>query len=481
MNKINEKQMILKHKFKTKSSIILLAFFFASSISGQTITIDDALKIALDNNRDIKIAKLEVQKAEEAVDEAFGYALPSVDVSANFSHFLSKPKMAFPDFEAMLTNATYGILFNEGVIPQDNSKLLPMQTKLQSFAQTNNFETSAQVTQILFNSAVFRGIGASQIYLDLSKEQLKAKTTEIVLVVKQAFYGALLTKQMLDITKASLANAEENVANVNSYYRQGLTSEYEMMQAEVMVENIRPKVFELENVYKDTINKLKMVLGVDQNSDIEVVGEIKYEIKEIPEIEDASLQAINKNYDLSSLKVKKQIDEEFIALDRSEYWPQLAAFGNYTYAGSSDEWNFQNYSSTTVGLAFSINIFNGGRTKNKVEQSLIGLRQTEEQINTLQDYTVTEVKKTINDIERVKIQIDAVERNVKLAERAYEISVTRYNEGTGTQLEVKNANIELQTAKTNRLQVVHDYIIAFAKLDRLLGQLTVQEINFLKN
>ena len=471
--------MMQNLKQRLRIIFILLILFFSQYYS-QTLTLNESIETALSNNRDIKIAKLDVEKAEEAVDEAFGYALPSFDLSANFSHFLSKPKMAFPDFEALLTNATYNILFNEGVLPQDNSKFLPMESKLQSFSQTNNFEASAQVTQILFNSAVFRGIGASQIYLDLSKEQLKAKTAEVVFNVKQAFYGALLTKQMLDITKATLANAEENLKNVKSYFEQGLTSEFEMMQAEVLVENIRPKVYELENLYKDTLNKLKLVVGVDQNSELNVIGEINFTNKEIPEIDDALSIALSKNYDISSLKVKKQIDEEFIALDRSEYWPQLAAFGNYTYAGSSDSWNFQNYSATTVGLSFSMNIFNGGRTQNKVDQSLIGLRQTEEQINTLKDYTVSEVKNTINNLHRVKLQVDAVERNVNLAERAYDISVTRYNEGTGTQLEIKNANIELQTAKTNRLQVVHDYIIAFAKLDKLLGILSETEIDFIK-
>ena len=65
-------------------------------------TIDEAIQSALKNNRDIIIAKLNVEKADAAVSEAFGYALPSVNLSANFSHFLEKPKTAFPDFEALL-------------------------------------------------------------------------------------------------------------------------------------------------------------------------------------------------------------------------------------------------------------------------------------------------------------------------------------------------------------------------------------------
>ncbi|MCF8241681.1 MAG: TolC family protein [Melioribacteraceae bacterium] len=449
------------------SSIILLQ----GVISGQGLSIDDVISTALNNNREIKIAKMEVIKAEEAVDEAFGYALPSVDLSAQFSHFLSKPKMAFPDFEAMLTNATYGILFDEGVIPYDKNKFLPMDTKLQSFAQTNNFETGATVTQILFNSAVFRGIGASQIYLNLSREQLKSKTTEVILNTKKAFYGVLLTRQMLDITNQTLKNAEENLRNVQSYYEQGLTSEFQSMQAEVMVENIRPKVYELENIYRDLLNKLKMVIGYEQSKEIEVTGEIKYVKEILPGVEEALDMALKSNYDITTLQVKRQVDEEFVALDRAGYWPQLAAFGNFSYAGSSDEWKFQTYNSTTVGISLSMNIFNGGRTSNKVQQSLIGVKQTEEQIGTLRDYIVTEVKKTLNNLQKVQMQIDVIERNVELAERAYKIANTRYKEGTATQLEVKNANLELQTARVNRLQAIHDYIVAKAEFDKLTGRL----------
>lgn len=466
---------------KTLSPLVLLMLFLSLKISAQEYDLNRAIETALENNREIKIAKMEVQKAEEAVDEAFGYALPSLDVSANFSHFLSKPKMPFPDFEALLTNATYGILFDEGVLPYDQNKLMPVQTKLQSFAQTNNYEASAQVTQILFNSAVFRGIGASQIYLNLSKEQLKAKTAEVVFNVKQAYFGVLLSHQFLEITTASLNNAEENLENVRSYHKQGLTSDFELMQAEVMVENIRPKVYELENINKDALNKFKIVLGIPQSSEVKVLGKIEYNETQIPDADDAISTAQSNNYDLSSLQVKLQVDEEFVALDRAEYWPQLAAFGNLTYAGSSDEWDFQNYNSTTVGLSLSINLFQGGRTANKVEQSLIGLRQTEEQLKDLEDFVTTEVKNTINNINRVKAQVDAVERNVELAERAYDIAVVRYKEGTGTQLELKNANLELQTAKTNRLQAVHDYIIASAKLNKLMGQLGEAELNFINN
>ncbi len=464
------------------SAVIIGLFAFSSGGFSQSkiYTLDDAIQTALNNNRDIKVAELDVEKSQDAVDEAFGYALPSLDLSANFNHFLKKPKTPFPDFEALLTNATYSILFDESVIPRDNSKYKPIQTQLQSFVQTNSYETSLTLTQTLFNSAVFRGIGASQIYLDLSKEELKRKVTSIVLDVKKAYYGVLLTKQLLEITTASYNNALENLKNVKALKAQGLVSDYDALQAEVRVENINPVVLQIENKLKDVKNSFKIVVGVNQQEEVDVEGEFQYAKEEIPEIAGTIEKAMESNYSISSLKLKMQVDEAFIDLDRSEYWPSLYAFGNYTYAGSADNLKFQNYSSTVVGLTLSINLFNGEKTKNKVQQSEISLKQTGEQLSQLKDYISTQVKAKIYELNRVRSSIDAQERNVNLAEKAYDISIVRYKEGTGNQLEVQNADMELKQARINRLQTIYDYIIAKSGLDEILGKVDPKYIDMLK-
>ncbi len=92
--------------------ILLLPILISSSAfsQGKQMNLDDAIRFSLENNHEMKSAVLEIQKAQHAVKEAFGYALPNVGISANFSHFLEKPQMLFPDFESLLTNATFSIL-----------------------------------------------------------------------------------------------------------------------------------------------------------------------------------------------------------------------------------------------------------------------------------------------------------------------------------------------------------------------------------
>lgn len=466
-------------KIFNKIILFFLLFFLSDFILAQekVFTIDEAINAALKNNRDIIIAKLNVDKADAAVSEAFGYALPSVDLSANFAHFLEKPRTAFPDFEALLTNASYSILFDENVIPRDNSKFRPIETKLQSFAQTNSYEASVQLTQTLFNSAVFRGIGASKIYSNLSKEELKRVTSETILQVKKAFYGVLLTKKLLEITNASFKNAQENLGNVKAMQQQGFVSEFDLLQAEVRVENIHPVILQMENTLTNAKDGLKIMLGIEQSVVIDVEGEMVYEKEIFPEKEELIVKASEDNYSIKSLQLKKDVDNEFIALDRAEYWPSLYGFANYTYAGSSDKFDFQNYSSAMVGVTFSMNLFMGGQTKNRVEQSELGLRQTEEQIGQLKDFVSSQVKSKINELNRVESIIQAQDRNVKLAEKAYDIATVRYQEGTGSQLEVENADLALRQARINRLQSVYDYIIAQSELNQLLGKVEPEYFN----
>ena len=465
------KQKTFLLSFNIKKIILLLILIpFVISAQPKIYTLDDAIGQALRNNKSITISQMDVKKAGATVNEAFGYALPRLDLSGNFSHFIKKPLMPFPDFEALLTNATYSILFDEGVIPRDDSKYLPMETKLQSFALTNAYTTDLTLTQTLFSSAVFEGIGASKIYYNLSQAELDNTVSKTVLDVQRAFYGVLLSKAVLEIARASFQNSQDNFNNVVALYNQGMVSEFDKLQAEVQVENIRPYVLQLENTLINTKNRLKILLGEKQEQDIDVFAEIVYEPIESINEEALIDEALQNNFDIRSLGLKKQVDEAFIQLDVAEYWPNLAAFGNYAYSGSSDEWNFQNYSSFTVGLSFQMNLWQGNRTKNAVQQSTITYEQTAQQELLLQDAIKADVKEKINELRRVQSLVEVQRGTVKLAERAYQIANVRYKEGAGSQLEIQDTDIALRNAKLNLTQSVHSYIITKFELERLLGR-----------
>jgi len=415
-----------------------------------------------------------VKKAGAAVDEAFGYALPSVNLNGSFSRFLEKPKMPFPDFGTMLTSTVNRIL-NEENVNGNSTRPTPIpETILQTFSQTNNFSADVTVTQTLFSSAVFKGIGASQIYYDLAKADLNSTVSKTVLSVQKTFYGVLLSKEVLDITRSSFENAQANLNDVKALYKEGMVSEFDMLQAEVQVENIRPVVLQMENNLKSAKDGLKLIIGVDQNEEIDVNGEFIYQQYDISNEEGLIDEALTSNFDIKTLDLKKQVDEAFVELDVSEYWPNIAAFGQYAYNGSSDDWKFNTYSSATIGLKFSINLWQGNRTKNAVEQSTISYQQTEEQLKQLKDYTLLNVKAKLQELERVQSLIEVQNRTVEVADRAYHIAKVRYKEGAGSQIELQNTDLALKQARLNRIQSMYSYLTTKYELEQILGR-TSQE------
>lgn len=478
---MNNKSIIMNIILKKFKVLLLLSLFFLDFglINAQSLklNLDDAINLALENNREILAADLEVRKANAAVREAYGYALPSVDLSASFTHFLQKPVMFFPDFEALLGNSIYGVLFNENLLPRDNSKFKPMQFTKQSFVLANSFSTKAQVSQILFNSTVLEGIGASGIYLQLAKENVFNKASQTMLNVKKSFYGALLTKEMAEIMEASLQNAQNNLNNIKAFKKQGIISEYDSLQVEVMVENLKPLVLQLNNAYKTSLDALKLAIGIDPKTEISIEGSIEYNDQNISDIENLIQRAYKDNLTLKTLELKKKVDEAFVNVERSNLYPSLYAFGSFEFAGSSDNLNFDTYNSSVVGIGLSINLFQGNRTNQRIEQSKVAVSQTEISINSLKDFISFQLRNIFNDLKRIKTSIQSQKSNVSLAEKAYQIALVRYKEGTGTQLEIQNSELALRQAKTNLLQTLYDYNIAVIEIDNLIGNINNSYLN----
>ena len=117
-----------------------------------------------------------------------------------------------------------------------------------------------------------------------------------------------------------------------------------------------------------------------------------------------------------------------------------------------------------------MNLWQGNRTKNAVQQSTITYEQTAQQELLLQDAIKADVKEKINELRRVQSLVEVQRGTVKLAERAYQIANVRYKEGAGSQLEIQDTDIALRNAKLNLTQSVHSYIITKFELERLLGR-----------
>jgi outer membrane protein len=425
----------------------------AGSLFGQNrLTIDDAVRIALERNQQLASSRFEVRKAQAQVNEAYGTALPALDLRGDYSRALKKPVFFLPDFGN----------------PESN-RIVPIE-----IGSDHAFNITLSARQKIFDYAVFTGVGAAKVYANAAREMYRAKELEVTANVRIAFYGVLLAAEVRDMMYANLQNAEENLRNVRLLSSQGIVSEYDELRATVGVDNLRPSVIQAENSYALALDALKGAMGIDVREDIEVEGELEFREVNRELLASAQNNVLTTNASLQAMRLQVDVNRAFISYERSQYIPTVELFGNYQYQAAKNQFDFSGndfIGSSIVGISLSFNIFQGFQTNSRVQQARMELRKSEQQLSAYETALKTIVHSTLLRIEEADRRVQSQDRTVEQAEKGYRIATTRYVNGSGTQLEVNDAQLALTQAKLNKMQAVYDYLVASAELDNVLGRM----------
>lgn len=432
------------------------------------MTIEYAVRLALQNNPDLRTAQLELEKANKRVLEAWGNTMPSVDISSQYVHLIDKPVSYFPDY---LIYPLYKIMDSSAHFPPATGQLILLPG---SMSPGFTAGASLNVRQILFNGAVFVGVGAAHIYSRLAEDLYRAKRIETVTKVKKAYYQALLAREGSGLMKSSLQNAEDNLRNVQLMRKQGIISEYDELRASVGVENLKPMVIQSENGYSLALDALRNAVGMTNETDIALMDTLEFRPVDQVMISEAESLMLEGNPNISAVKRQIELNGAVVSAERSSYLPTIAAFGSYQYSGIKNEFNFSTndfYKSSQIGLTFSLNLFQGLQTYARVAQAQMEERKSEEQLNAVERLLTTGVHSVRSNLQQAAKRLEAQEKTIEMAERGYKIVTTKFLNNSATQLEVNDAQLALTQARVNRIQAVYDYVVAAADLDQLLGRL----------
>lgn len=435
--------------------IVALLPLLTPTLPAQTrsLTLEEAIRIAVDHNRSLEASRLEMDKADYQVREAVGTALPNISANGTYSRMLKKPVFFLP---------------KKFVDPDAGEGVVPIEV-----GSDNSYNFGFEATQILFNAAVFTGVGTAKIYQDASRHLYRDTYNRTVTDVKKAFHGVLLAREVQVLMQASMKNAEDNLRNVEIMQRQGVVSEYDLIRAQVQVDNLRPRVIETERNVVLAGNGLKLLLSLPPSEEVEVKGQLAFLPVEDVLITRAEELVTEKNASLRALEDQTRVNEKIATIYRSESLPTLAAFGNYSWQAQNDllgKISTNDFIATSqVGLSLSINLFNGLQTSSRVGQAEVDYRQSVEEYSAARDGMITMARNIRYRLDEARRRIESQTRTVEQAEKGYRIAVTRYQTGSGTQLEVNDADLALLQARVNRVQAIYDYAVAAADLEQLLS------------
>ncbi len=414
-----------------------------------SLTLEQAVAIAMERNQELERARLDIQKADAQVDNAMAGAYPSLNFNTRYTYNIQRPVLYVP-------------LGEGGAI------------KAVEFGEKQALAADLTLNQTVFNSAVFNGIGTAETYAKVSRQQLRTRTSETVLTVKRAYYGAVLAKQYLQVSETLLNNAEETYKNAQTLYKAGLRAEFDAIRAEVQVANQKPAVVQARDSYAQALEGLRLVLGLPHDQDVEIAETLIRPAslaKVEPEVDEAMKVLEEYNPQIRSLTLADEVNDQLIEINRSDYLPTLSLFGAYQYsAQSADLGKMQFQPSSYLGLNLSLNILNGGRTKAQVEQAMVEKEQSRLQLDQATNGLKTQLENVLRKIDYARKRIESSEHTIAQADKGYKIATATYKAGTGTQLQINDADLALAQSRWNQLTAVYDYHVSIAELEQLLGE-----------
>lgn len=469
---------------------ILTAALFAAAVclcqaqsdkDEQTVTLteDSAVAYALENSLSIKSSAIDLEIKKRAGDNAWNVLLPTVQASGTLSR---SGTSSYSSMEAAAQSA----LLSARVGALEKGSLIPVERQAQILGGMGYEDTESGHWTTIGNlgvswnlSLAYIGqIKAAKADYEGGKITYEKSVRETEVNVRKLFYGLLLQQENIRIQKTSLENARLRAVQTETNFKNGLVPELSMLQAQVSYENKRPEVEQADRLLRQQLDTFAFIIGLPVGTSIVLDGSIE------PEYVDVDVDTLIQKYSASSLDIKNldatisSLKDNLSAINLSSYTPALALnyslqpaliygldFDRYTDA---DNWNDSN--SFSITLAWNLtNLLPWSSNRQNAKNIESNLKKLELSREMAVENQKVEVRKAVDTLTQARQQIDAMGRNIKLAQRSYEMTMRSYRNGTTELLDVRDAESQLDQAKLGLANQKFNYISALLDLEKTLN------------
>lgn len=435
-------------KFTKFVVAVAATLFISSSAWAQDtlrLSLDDALKVALSENVSVKVADKEIQRTEYAKKGTYASLFPKVDFSGSYQRAIKKQKMVMNMGDQEM-EITVGV--------------------------NNTWSAGFSAALPLVNVQLWKAIQITGMDVELAVEKAKGSKVDLIDQVQQAFYGVLLAKELYSVYKENYDNAKDNYNDVKAKFDTGLASKFELLSAEVAMQNAEPNMYDAQNSIVLANWRLKALIGIDLTQEIECTGSLSDYESTVASTASYDNLSVENNSAIRQLNIQEKMLDKTYEMQLAKYYPTLAVQLSYNWIAMSEHMRIGDYTwnpYSTGALALSIPIFAGGQKRNELRQTRVQQEQLalqkEDAIRNLE----VSVMQVLNSLETSLKQYQAAQKTIEGAQAGYEIAKKRYDVGSGTLLELQDAQLGMLQARLNLNQSVYTYMTLKSSLDKILG------------
>jgi len=441
-------------------SSLLLALFVSSSVAAQNpntttnlpgwitqpLSLTDSLDLALQQNAAILKAKSDLEASYGVVVQTRAIALPQLQVTGQYK-----------DTDPQAVESIPAIGYTQ-----------PHQ----------NWNAGVQIVQSIYEGGrMVAALKAASATKQQALAQYQTAVADTLLAVRLAYYDILLAAQEITVHEASVNLLQHELDDQQRRYDAGTVPHFNVLRAEVAVANERPNLIQARNNYRIAKNNLSNLLGYNLPREIwediplnltDTLDARPYQV----DLPTAIQQALAGRTELAALRQMTELQKLNVVNAKSGYKPTVQAFAGYSWNNVQftppiepdhylDGWN--------VGGQLSWNIFDGMLTRGKVVQARALYDKSKTDLDDKARQIELEVRTAYSDFIMAREVLESQTKVQEEAEEALREASARADAGTGTQLDVLDAQTSLTQARTTEIQALHDYDTARARFERAIG------------
>lgn len=421
-----------------------------------SITLEDALNMAFDNDKTLKQAEYNVRIAQVQKDASFAdLFMPSLSVSGGLNIAESK--------EYSINDVNTGI-----------------------YSSPDTWSASATLSKTLFTG--FRNWNtdrAKDVNLKMQKDIYYDEMKNVDLNTKLNFYNTFVAQENYRVYLQQQLNYSNRMRETYIKYRNGQVSEYEYLNAKVQYETTKPQVATLSNQYQSLKLTFIRQIGITNVADdVDLVGSIldatNIALPDMP-YDDLLTIIMNNNIELKNMSRNLEMLEYNRKVARSYLWPTLSANANVGITtvdkiklNSNREFYKDRSGEFSWGVGFSLNyaldsLLPFSSTAKGAEEIELSIRQMEVNYEQLRDSIEVSSRDLIATAKSQALNLESQAENAKTAAYALQMAQRQYRGGTLSMLEVNDAEVTYLNAQLAYLQAIYEYFSSTLQVLKLLG------------
>lgn len=423
--------------------LIVAAFFWGPSIGKaaephqpaappveKVLRLEDAVRIALDNHPGIKASQEQVGAQEAVLNQQLGAYYPTLSLVNSYGTSKASDEVSAGD----------------------------------------SFSSQANISMTLYDFGKREGtVQSARETLQATRYAYSTTSNNVVLSVKQAYYGYLQSTALLTVREQAVKDQELLVNQARGFYEVGTRAKIDLARAEANLYNSQADLVTTQNSVQVALVILKNAIGVPELPGLPQPQELAV-TRPTVSLDEARKAAYSVRPELLQFEAQRKAQDQQIASARRGHLPDFLFSANYGRRNSSDEGNsFPLRPAWQVQLNFNIPIFDGFRTTNRVEQAVRTYYVVKNQEEQQRQQVALEVEQSYLNMIQAEGRIKANQAAEQAAKENFDLANGRYQVGVGSIIEVTDAETLYVTAQSNLINSRYDFKIAEAQLIRAMG------------